>query len=73
MKDLIRELQRLSSKKEVKGSDHLRTTLGLDSMKLIELVVFFSEEWGIDLGEKAAEGHPVNTVSDLEKIISENS
>jgi acyl carrier protein len=69
MKDLIRELQKLSAKKEIKSSDHLKNDLHLDSMKLIELVVIISEQWGIDLGQMAANGYPVSTVSDIQKII----
>jgi acyl carrier protein len=69
MPDIIQEIKKLSLKKEIKSTDHLKNDLNMDSMQLIELVVVVSEFWNIDLGQMASEGHAVNTVGDIEKII----
>lgn len=50
----------------LKDEDSLRNDLGIDSLTMVDIVVKFDEEYGIDIFE----GGMIQTVSDLKKILN---
>ena len=45
--------------------------LGADSLDIVELVMAFEEEFGVEIPDDAAE--KINTVGDANKVIEENA
>ncbi len=64
-----RLLPRAQARKDILPTDRLRWELGLDSMKLLELVFLLEEEFEWHLDESDFGTRPVETVRELIEIV----
>ena len=55
---------------EIKPESSFIEDLGADSLDIVELVMAFEEEFGVEIPDDAAE--KINTVGDANKYIEEN-
>jgi acyl carrier protein len=59
------------SEAEVKLESSLIEDLGADSLDIVELIMAFSDEFGVDIPDEAAE--KINTVSDVVDYLNANA
>jgi acyl carrier protein len=62
--------KQLNIQDEIKSSNSFVDDLGADSLDVVELVMAFEEEFGIDIPDDKAES--IKTVADAVKYIEEN-
>lgn len=70
VKDIIVEQLGIDEDKVTPAST-LVNDLGADSLDVVELIMAFSDEFGIDIPDDAAEG--INTVGDVVTYLKENA
>ena len=70
VKDIIVEQLGIDEDKVTPAST-LVNDLGADSLDVVELIMAFSDEFGIDIPDDAAEG--INTVGDVVSYLKENA
>ena len=59
------------AKDEIKLESSLIDDLGADSLDIVELIMAFSDEFGVDIPDEDAE--KINTVSDVVDYLKENA
>jgi len=70
VQDIIVEQLSISAD-DVKPEASLVDDLGADSLDIVELIMAFSDEFGVDISDEAAE--KINTVGDVIDYLKENA
>ena len=70
VQDIIVEQLSISAE-EIKPESSLIDDLGADSLDIVELIMAFSDEFGVDISDEDAE--KINTVGDVIDYLKENA
>ena len=72
-KKVLNYIQLLTKKNDILLTSHLINDLNMESISLMDLTVFISEEFGVDLGRLAMQGQEFHTVEDIMKTLGDES
>lgn len=59
----------ISEKEEIQETDSLETDVGLDSLKMVMLLIDIEESFGIELDESDMNPFDLKTVNDVIKLV----
>ena len=68
-KKVINVVKRISGTEKVLIKHSLIDDIGMDSLKMVTLVVTIEEEFGIELNESDMNPYDLRTVSDIVKLV----